>query len=133
MRHKACARLGGQFVLFAGAGAVATAVHYLLYVSLVETRLLDALRASAAGFVAGALVSYGLSAALVFRDVRRGGGAVWRFVTVAGIGLALNSAVVLAATRTFGLHYLAAQGTATALVLVWSFTGNRWWTFASDV
>ena len=124
--------LGGQFASFAGVGAVATAVQYLVYVFLVEAARLDAVRASAAGFAAGAVVSYGLSVALVFRGVRRHREAACRFVAVAAVGLGLNSALVLAATRSLGLHYLLAQAAATAAVLLWSFTGNRWWTFAGD-
>ena len=29
-----------------------------------------------------------------------------------------------------GLHYLLAQLVTTGLVLVWTFAGNRFWTFA---
>jgi len=125
--------LGHQFLRFAGVGACGTAVHYLAYVVLVQARMIDAVLASAAGFAAGAVVNYGLSACLVFQRARGHREALWRFMTVAMIGLALNSTVVAVATLSLQLHYVVAQLSATGAVLLWTFTGNRWWTFAEAV
>jgi hypothetical protein len=106
--------------------------QYLVHVSLVESAILDAVRASAVGFGTGAAFSDALSASPVFPSARRYCPAACRFATVAASGLGLDSALVLAATRSLGLHDVTAQAAATAAVLLWSFTGNRWWTFAED-
>jgi putative flippase GtrA len=124
--------LAHQFLRFAGVGAIGTGVHYVVYVLLVRSHLADAVLASATGFTAGALLNYTMSATVVFRNARTHRQAMWRFFTVAGIGLGLNSAMVAAATHSFGLHYFLAQMTATGVVLLWTFSGNRWWTFAEE-
>jgi putative flippase GtrA len=121
-----------QFVRFAGVGVCGTAVHYLAVVLLVQGRGLGAVAASAAGFTAGALVNYVLNASLVFPRTRSHRDAVWRFMTVAAVGLALNSGVMAVATIALGFHYAVAQASATVAVLLWTFTGNRSWTFAEE-
>ena len=130
----AAVSIGRQFIRFAGAGACGTAVQYLVYVALVQGRVLGAVPAAAAGFASGAVVNYTLIASFVFPRARSHRDAFWRFMTIAGVGLVLNSMVVAIATLSLGVHYVLAQGAATGLVLLWTFTGNRWWTFveASD-
>jgi putative flippase GtrA len=127
------AALATQFIRFAGIGAVGTAAHYVSYAVLVRWRVLDAVLASATGFVAGAVVNYSLGFSIVFRSARQHREAVWRFMTIALIGLAVNSMVVGIATRSLGLHYLLAQVSATGVVLCWTFTGNRCWTFVEKL
>jgi putative flippase GtrA len=83
--------LARQFLRFAGAGTVSTALHDALDVGLVRSHLADVLTASAAGFAAGTLVSYGnhgVGATVVFRGVRGHRQALWRFLTVAAGGSA---------------------------------------------
>jgi putative flippase GtrA len=122
-----------QFLRFAGAGAGGTAVQYLVVLTLVQGGLAGAVLASAAGFAAGALMNYVLSAVLVFPRSRPHRDAFWRFMTVAAVGLGLNSAVMAVATVSLGLHYAIAQVSATGAVVLWTFTGNRSWTFAEEV
>ena len=107
-------------------------MHYTVHVGLVGAHLVDVLTASAAGFAAGTLLNYGVSAAVIFRGVRGHRQTLWRFLTVAVVGLGLKSVMVAAATRSLGLHYLLAQISATGVVLLWTFSGNRWWTFAEE-
>ena len=121
-----------QFLRFASVGAIGTGLQYVVYVLLVRSHVVDAVVASATGFTAGALVNYAMNATLVFRSARAHRRALWRFFAVAAVGLGLNSAMVAAATGSFGLHYLLAQMTATGVVLLWTFSGNRWWTFAEE-
>src|SRR5690348_4015177 len=106
-----------QFFRFAGVGAIGTGLHYAVYVLLVRWHLVDAVLASATGFTAGALLNYTMSATVVFRGARAHRQALWRFFTVAAVGLGLNSAMVAAATLSFGVHYFLAQMTATGVVL----------------
>ncbi len=118
-----------QFVSFVGVGAVATAAHYLILIVLVQFYHLDPILASGIGAIAGALISYVLNYHFTFRSNSTHALSVAKFFIVAGVGLALNSMSMLVCIELFGFYYLLSQILATALVLIWSFTANRAWTF----
>jgi len=82
------------------------------------------------GFVIGAAVSYALNYHFVFRSDKDHMPTAAKFLTVAIVGLVLNSVFMMLLTGSAGIHYLPAQVTATILVMVWSYLGNRSWTFA---
>jgi putative flippase GtrA len=54
-----------------------------------------------------------------------------KFLTVAVLGLVLNSAIMALLAEGAGVHYLPAQIAATVMVMAWSYLGNRGWTFAA--
>jgi len=119
-----------RFITFAMVGAVGTATQYLLLILLVTFVNADAVVASALGFVAGGLVNYWLNYHVTFRSNNRHISTIWRFFVIAFIGLLLNTSLMAIATKIFILHYLIAQLTATALVLIWNYLGNSRWTFS---
>jgi putative flippase GtrA len=119
-----------QFLGFAGVGAVGTAAHYLVLIGLVQGSGTNAVPASVAGFVVGALVNYTLNYHVIFRSDKSHLTAASKFMAIALVGLLLNTAIVWFAVNTLGIHYLVSQILATALVLVWNYAGNRIWTFA---
>lgn len=118
-----------QFVSFVGVGAVATAAHYLILIVLVQFYHFDATLASGIGAVAGAFISYVLNYRFTFRSKSSHALSIAKFFAVAGVGLVLNSITMLICIELFGFYYLLSQVLATALVLIWSFTANRAWTF----
>lgn len=118
-----------QFAGFTAVGAVGTGAHFLTLIALVRGAGLDAVWSSFNGSVVGAVVNYLLNYHLVFRSNKRHGRAMIQFLTIAAIGLALNSAIMAFAVKVLGLHYLLSQVVATGTVLVWNFMGNRSWTF----
>ena len=118
-----------QFVSFAGVGAVATAAHYVILVFLVQFYQSNPTIASGIGAIAGALISYGLNYRYTFRSSNTHALSIAKFFAVAGVGLVLNSMCMLICIEVFGVHYLLSQVLATGLVLIWSFTMNRAWTF----
>lgn len=118
-----------QFVRFAGVGAVGTVAHYVLLVILVQVFSSNAVAASTAGAVLGALVNYTLNRRFTFRSDKRHGEALTKFLIIATTGLALNSFFMFVFVEIWQVHYLYAQLVSTGLVLVWNFTGNRLWTF----
>jgi putative flippase GtrA len=118
-----------QFLRYAGAGAVGTALHYAILVGLVQLARLDAVVASTAGAVAGALVNYALNHRYTFASGRAHREALPRFALVALLGIALNALVMTAVLVLAGPHYLVAQVAATAAVLAAGFLANRAWTF----
>lgn len=121
-----------QFASFASAGALGTGVHYLVLLGLVSIFLAHPVTASILGSLAGAIVNYLLSHHWVFRSNRRHSETLFKFFTIAGLGLALNAAIMYVLVMIAAMHYLLAQVAATGIVLFWNFLGNRFWTFADD-
>jgi putative flippase GtrA len=117
-----------QFLRYAGAGAVGTAVHYAMLITLVQLARVDAVVASTAGAMAGALVNYVLNHRFTFASEKPHARALPRFALVSAAGVALNAAV-LAGVLAVVPHYLVAQVVATGVVLVAGFVANRTWTF----
>ncbi len=103
--------------------------HYGLLIALVQGAGSDPVLASAAGATLGAVINYALNYRLTFRSGKRHREAVVKFLVVAVVGLALNTLLMWIGVDVLGLHYLLAQVLTTGLVLIWSFAGNRCWTF----
>jgi putative flippase GtrA len=120
--------MSAQFAIFAGVGALATAVQYLILVVLVQLVGLQPAMASSVGFVFGAAVNYALNRRITFRSREPHVVAVPKFAVVASAGLLLNGAV-LSALLAEGIFYLIAQVVATGVVLCWNFTLNRLWIY----
>ena len=123
-----------KFLLYAGAGASGTLVHYatlLLLTGLPSHPLSVAwvVFATTVGAVLGAGANYALNRRLVFVSSRPHFQTMPRFAAVACCGLLVNAAVVAALTATRS-PLLVAQLSATAAVLVLGFLLNRRWTFA---
>jgi putative flippase GtrA len=122
-------RISSQFVRFATVGGIATGIQYIILFALVRQLDMNAVWASGIGFVVSGFCNYLLNYRFTFQSNARHRLAVSKFFAVAGVGLGLNSLVMQIATATLGLHYLAAQLVATALVLIWNFLANRCWVF----
>jgi putative flippase GtrA len=118
-----------QFLRFAGVGALAAVAHYGTLIALVESGALDPVTATLCGFIAGAAISYGLNRRVTFRSDRPHRAALPRFLVIAGVGFVLTGALMALLNGRAGLPYLVAQVATTGLVLLWTFSANRWWTF----
>ena len=129
------APLARQFVSFFGVGVLAAVVHYGVLIGLVEAWRIDPVSATLAGYVAGGVVSYTLNRRLTYRSGRPHAEATWRFALVAFVGFLLTWGLMsffgwLAGTR-FALKrvYIPAQLVTTGIVLIWSFSAHKLWTF----
>ena len=118
-----------QFFRYGSAGAIGTAAHFAVLVALVQLAGADAVAASTAGAIAGAMINYALNHRFTFASRRAHRIALPRFCLVAGAGILLNAAVLAAILAVFHPHYLVAQIIATGTVLVAGFVANRKWTF----
>jgi putative flippase GtrA len=118
-----------QFMRYAGAGAIGTALQFAVLIVLVQVAGMGAVVASTLGAVAGAVLNYGLNHQFTFASDRSHGHALPRFALVSGAGIALNAVVVAAMLAFVTPHYLVAQVVATGAVLVGGFIANRAWTF----
>lgn len=124
--------MGRQFIAYASAGAVGTVAHYFLLLVLVMLFAVNPVAASAAGFLAGLLINYLLSHHWVFSSRKRHRETAFKFLVISSAGLALNTGLMHMAFNVIGIHYLLSQLAATAVVLLWNFAGNRFWTFADE-
>lgn len=119
-----------QFLKFALVGCAAAVAHYGTLVILAELAHVPPVPASAAGFIAGGIVSYILNYEHVFQSDQSHTPTAGKFLAVALCGLGFNSALMYVLTALIGVHYLASQLTATMVVMVWSYSANRYWTFS---
>lgn len=117
------------FGRYLAVGAVATGVHYLVLLILVEKFGRAAPISAVIGAVCGALVAYAGNWRFTFRHAASHGQALPRFLVVAAGGAAANGLIVWVGTAQLGLYYLLAQLIATVLVVVATFQVNRAWSF----
>ena len=75
------------------------------------------------------LVSYALNRRHTYRSDRPHQEAAWRFVVVATVGFLITWAVMDLLVDRWLLPYLPAQVLTTGLVMLWSFSAHKWWTF----
>jgi putative flippase GtrA len=128
-RYTGVLALVRQFVNFTGVGFISATGHYGLLIALVQLAGVAAVPASAAGALLGAWINYSVNYHFTFRSSKRHREAVPKFAAVAAIGLVLNTIFMWVGVELIGAHYLLSQLVTTGLVLIWSFAGNRFWTF----
>jgi putative flippase GtrA len=117
-----------RFVRYAAVGAVATAAHYGVLVSLVEAAQRPAWVASGIGAAIGAQLAFFGNRVYTFGHRGPVVPAWLRFHGTALAGALLGMLIVGLGVRA-GLHYLVAQVVATAAGLLLTFAINRGWTF----
>jgi len=118
-----------QFLRFVGVGGLSAIGHYGLLISLVQWLATDEVLASSAGALLGAVINYTLNYHYTFRSRTRHRESMLKFAVVAVVGLGLNTLFMWIGVHALDWHYLIAQIVTTGLVLIWSFAGNRCWTF----
>jgi putative flippase GtrA len=115
---------------YAIVGGLATLVHYLVLVGLVEQADTNAALAAMIGAGCGALAAYLGNFRFTFSSNAAHRNALPRFLLVAAGGALASASLVWLGTQVLQLHYLVPQAAATALVFVAGFSMNRRWTFA---
>jgi len=118
-----------KFIGFAGTGAIATGIQYLILIGLRELGGQSPVLASAIGYGLAAIANYLMKYHWVFASDQRHRHAAPKYALVSLSGLALNTALMHLGTSILGLYYLFSQVITTGLVLVWNFTANHLWTF----
>lgn len=118
-----------QFSVFSMMGALGTACHYLVLVSLVQFLGLGPAYATTMGYATGAIVNYVLNRRVTFRSQRSHGIALPRYVTIVLAGLIINTTMMILLNRVIGLHYLISQVVSTGVVLVVNFVLSKFWVF----
>jgi putative flippase GtrA len=118
-----------QFFTFSGVGLIGTAAQYITLIVLVRAADIYSVLASSIGFIIGAIVNYILNYHITFASKKSHHDAIWKFFSVAFVGLFLNAIIMQFFISYLMVPYLLAQVFATGLVLVWHFSANRMWTF----
>lgn len=118
-----------QFSRFFGVGVAASLVHYGLLVGLVEWGKTAPVPATLAGYLGGGLVSYWLNRRHTYETDRSHADAGWRFAVVAGVGFLCTWGLMTLFVDWLGWPYLPAQFLTTGLVLLWSFSAHKLFTF----
>lgn len=118
-----------SFVRYSLVGSLATLVHYLVLVALIERAGTNAGLSAAVGATCGALAGYAGNRRFTFFSRAPHRQALPRFVLVAAGGAIVNGTIVWTGTELLRLHYLVPQVVATVLILVAGFALNRSWTF----
>ncbi len=118
-----------QLFSYGGAGVLAAIAHYSVLIGLVEFLKADAVMASLIGFVAGGVVSYVANRAMTFESTRTHAEASWRFALVAFGGFLITGALMHLFVKVAGLPYLPAQIITTLIVVVFTYTAHKRWSF----
>jgi len=119
-----------QVAAYAVSGILAAVAHYGLLIGLVEIGGVDPVPASLAGFVLGGIVSYGLNRWLTFQATRSHGEASWRFGLIAFGGFLLTGVLMHLFVKVAGLPYLPMQVVTTLIVMIFTFAGHKFFSFA---
>lgn len=118
-----------RFVRFVIAGGVATLVHVVLFVVLLEGAHLDATAASIPAFAVALLASYLLNWAWTFEASSSLLARLPQFIVVAAVGLVVNVALTLFVVDALRLHYAVALALVVTITPIVTFWLNRQWTF----
>lgn len=119
-----------QLVSYVFAGGLTAVAHYAVLIGLVEFGRVDPVPATLAGFVVGAVVSYSLNRWLTFDATHSHAQATWRFALIAAGGFALTGVLMHLFVTRAGLPYLPMQLVTTGIVMVFSFLGHKFFSFA---
>jgi putative flippase GtrA len=118
-----------QFLVYSGVGLLNTAVHFVVFVSLLRGVGVPILVASAIGYAAGVANSYVLNRIWTFAVTTPANALEFgRFALINITSLLLNLAVLKQLT-SMGLMPELSQIVAICASLVTNFAGNKWWTF----
>jgi putative flippase GtrA len=119
-----------QLVTYGFAGVLTAVAHYGVLIGLVEIGGVAPVPATLAGFIVGALVSYTLNRWMTFEATRSHAQAGWRFALIAAGGFALTGVLMHLFVTRLGLPYLPMQLVTTAIVMIFSFLGHKFFSFA---
>jgi putative flippase GtrA len=119
-----------QLLAYVLAGGLTAVAHYGVLVALVELAQVDPVPATLAGFVVGAVVSYTLNRWMTFEATRSHAQASWRFGLIAVGGFGLTWALMHLLVTRLALPYLPMQFVTTGFVMVFSFLGHKFFSFA---
>lgn len=117
-------------VTFAAIGTVSFVCDVSLYALFTRVAGIYFLAANVLSFALAGSVGFFLNRRFTFPHGERGGIKQYaRFFGVALTGLALNTLFLWLLVIAFGIHDIVAKFIAAAIVFLWNFSLQRYWTF----
>jgi len=130
MRHHFNRALFLQFMRFAAVGLSGTAVQYLtLWTGCDHFAVLSAQSASALGYMLGSVVNYVLNYFLTFGSSKSHTEAATKYFSILAVGWTINYGLMGYLPAHLGWNHWVAQLLSTGVVLIWNFSGSKWWAF----
>lgn len=120
----------GSFFRFLLVGGSCTGIQYAILIILVRWATIPAIIASSIGFIFSTVVNYFLSRSFTFKSTSPHRSAFPKFISVAFIGLIINTVFMTLLHNFLGAHYLVAQLFTTGIVMITNYLLNRYWSFA---
>jgi putative flippase GtrA len=117
------------FSKFTLIGAISSVAHFGILITLVEWFAVNPILASIAGFCSGAIVNYNLNRNFTFKSNAKHKSAILKFLTIAIVGVNLNTLIMWLVINSLHLHYFIAQIIAAIFVLFWNFSFHKLWVF----
>ena len=119
-----------ELVRFGGVGTTCAGIYFvLLWVISEWIRLPMALRATLA-YAPAMLANYLLHRTFTFRSIRPHTHAGPRYVIVQLGGMLINRGVLWLGVDVKAWPYLPVQASAIGIMALWSFAGQKFWTFS---
>jgi len=125
-------QLFNQFWKFCIVGFIGTAIDFGVLNLGVEVIHLNVYLAAAIAFVLAASNNFALNKYWTFLNKVKGNklfGQYFRYLLISIGGLMLNLGIMYALIEGIDLWYNWAKVFATALVIMWNFSLNKYWTF----
>jgi putative flippase GtrA len=116
-----------SFIHYSLVGAIATMLHYAIFLICIYYFLLAPWKSTLLGSTYGAFTAYFLNYHHTFSSQTKHSLVFPKFLLVACLGIFVQTIIV--AVFSIHLHYLLAQLMATVAALILTFTINRFWTF----
>jgi len=116
-------------VAFGSVGIAATAVHFAVGLSLVNSGTATPFMANILAFLCAYLCSYVGHHRFTFRSNAAHSRALPRFFAVAVLGLVLNQVIVYVCVNLVGWSYLVALVIVVSLVPAIIFVAGKFWAF----
>lgn len=119
-----------QFVKFGIVGASSTVIDWGIYLFLTRIFGMFYLMAKILSFSVAVFNSYVWNRRWTFRsnDPAKLKQFI-KFLTISIVGLVLNSSIMFLAVDKFKLHDIVGLALATAIILIWNFLANKYYTF----
>ena len=121
-----------RLVRFALVGVTGALVYYAFLCLLVEVAHVPVMASTCCAFLFVVLENYLMHYLWTFRSATPHRKALPRFLFMSAVGFSLNGAIMLVGVEVLTFNYLAVQGVAVAVVVLWNFILAHYWIFKRD-
>ena len=121
-----------RLVRFALVGVTGALVYYAFLCLLVEVAHMPVMTSTCSAFLFVSFENYFMHYLWTFRSATPHRKSLPRFLFMSAVGFSLNGVIMFVGVECFTFNYLAVQGVAVAVVVLWNFTLANYWIFRRD-